>query len=141
VTPIVAFFNAGSAIGSTRPEVNNVYLENRDIIHRLANVSAIEQKDSTYYRDTPQLGWTQVGGPFIAVLYEKQVDVTAERERLIKEIARLEKLVANDERKLNDPVFLTKAPAHIVEGARKQLAENTLLLEKARAALDALPPE
>ncbi|HVU46189.1 MAG TPA: hypothetical protein VHD85_08685, partial [Terracidiphilus sp.] len=72
---------------------------------------------------------------------ERTIDVTAERERLKKEIARLEELVASGERKLNDSDFPTKAPAKIVEGARKQLAENKLLLEKARAALAALPPE
>ena len=42
---------------------------------------------------------------------------------------------------LGDPVFLSKAPAHIVEGKKKLAAENVLLLEKDRAALAALPEE
>ena len=35
--------------------------------------------------------------------------------------------------------FLAKAPAHIVEGLRKQAAETRTLYEKTKAALDALP--
>jgi valyl-tRNA synthetase len=60
---------------------------------------------------------------------------------LTKECSKLEKVVANDERALNDPGFTGKAPAHIVEGRKKQLAENRLLLKKAKDALDGLPEE
>ena len=44
------------------------------------------------------------------------------------------------ERQLGNEGFLAKAPAHIVEGLKKQESETRLLLEKARAALNALPP-
>ena len=110
---------------------------NRLIVERMTRASDIQLVEQI----DPGLAKHSTAEFDVAVLYERKVDAAAERERLTKEIARLEKLVANDERKLNDPVFPTKAPAHIVEGARKQLAENTLLLEKARAALAALPPE
>jgi len=69
------------------------------------------------------------------------VDVVAERERLTKDIARYEKGLAAAERQLGNPGFMAKAPAHIVDGLKKQEAETRLLLEKARAALDALPKE
>jgi valyl-tRNA synthetase len=75
----------------------------------------------------------------VAVIYEATIDIPAERDRLTKDIAKHEKQIANDEDKLNDPSFLAKAPEQIVEGKRKQLAETRLLLEKARAALAALP--
>jgi len=140
-TPILAVWDAGSSVGSTKPEINNVYRENEDMVLRMAHVSLIESKDLQYLESTPELGWTQAGGPFISVVYERTIDVAAERERLTKEIAKYEKQNANDERQLSDPAFLAKAPAHIVEGKKKQLAENRLLLEKARAALDALPEE
>jgi len=39
----------------------------------------------------------------VQVLYEKQIDVTAERERLTKEFAKVEKAIANAERQLNNP--------------------------------------
>ncbi len=76
----------------------------------------------------------------IAIVYERTIDVSAECERLTKEIEKREKQKANDDRQLNDSVFLANAPAHIVQGKRKLTAENLLLLEKAKAALAALSP-
>jgi valyl-tRNA synthetase len=60
---------------------------------------------------------------------------------LTKDIAKYEKGLATAERQLGNEAFLGKAPAHVVEGLKKQEAETRLLLEKARAALDLLPPE
>jgi valyl-tRNA synthetase len=74
----------------------------------------------------------------VAVIYEKKVDVEAERERLTKEVKRLEGLVAGAQRQLGNEQFLSKAPPQVVEGLRKQAADNELLLQKARAALQKL---
>jgi valyl-tRNA synthetase len=74
----------------------------------------------------------------VAVLYEKQVDVVVERERLTKELARLEKALAGAERQLGNEGFLAKAPANVVEGLKKQEVENRQQLEKTREALAAL---
>jgi valyl-tRNA synthetase len=76
----------------------------------------------------------------VAVVYERTIDVAAERERLDKDIAKYEKGLASAERQLGNDGFLAKAPAHIVEGLKKQESETRVLLEKARAALNALPP-
>jgi valyl-tRNA synthetase len=75
----------------------------------------------------------------IAISYQKPIDVPAERERLTKDIAKYEKGVAAAERQLGNEGFVAKAPKHIVEGLKKQEAETRTLLEKARAALAALP--
>ena len=75
----------------------------------------------------------------VAIAFEAVVDVPAERERLTKEIAKYEKGVAAAERQLGNDGFLAKAPAQVVEGLKKQEAETRLLLDKARAALEALP--
>jgi valyl-tRNA synthetase len=75
------------------------------------------------------------------VLYEKHVDVAAERERLTKDLAKHERQIAANESRLADEKFTAKAPPHIVEGLRKQTAELRTLHDKAKAALDALPPE
>jgi len=74
-----------------------------------------------------------------AVIYERKVDVAAETERLSKDIAKFEKGLAAAERQLGNDAFLAKAPAAVVEGLKKQEAETRLLLEKAQAALAALP--
>jgi valyl-tRNA synthetase len=72
------------------------------------------------------------------VVYEQKVDVAAERERLTKLIAKQEPLVASAQAKLGNEAFLAKAPAHVVEGLRKQLEDNQVILDNARAALDEL---
>jgi valyl-tRNA synthetase len=109
---------------------------NRTIVERLARVSNIEfvdqiptglSKHSTFKFD-------------VAIIYERTIDIPAERDRLTKDIAKYEKGLAAAERQLGNEGFLAKAPLHVVEGLKKQEAETRLLLEKARAALANLPP-
>ena len=135
---IFAVFDAGSSVGSRKPEINNVYLENEDMIRRLARVTAIERKGLDYHANTQGLGWIFAFGPEVAVLYERQIDVAAERERLTKELARLEKGLTAAQKQLGNEAFMAKAPAHIVDGLRKQSAETQMLYDKAKSALEAL---
>jgi valyl-tRNA synthetase len=111
--------------------------ENRDIIERLARVSEVRFVNQIAAglskHSTPQFD--------VAAIYERTIDVTAERERLTKDIAKYEKGVTAAERQLGNDSFLSKAPAHVVEGLKKQEAETRLLLEKAQAALATLPKE
>jgi valyl-tRNA synthetase len=117
---------------------------NSDIVMKLAQVSLLEfvpfaDRDSGGRFAT--LAWSAIGPTDVAVEYEKAIDVTAERERLTKDIAKYEKGVTAAERQLGNDSFLSKAPAHVVEGLKKQEAETRLLLEKAQAALAALPKD
>jgi valyl-tRNA synthetase len=109
--------------------------ENRDIVERLARVDEIR------FVEAISDGVSKHHVPLfdVAVVYERTIDVAAERERLTKDIAKYEKGLAAAERQLGNEGFLAKAPAHIVEGLKKQESETRLLLEKARAALEALP--
>jgi len=75
----------------------------------------------------------------VAVVYERQIDVAAERERLEKELAKLNKGIEAANKQLNNEGFIARAPANIVEGLKKQFAETSALKEKAEAALAALP--
>jgi valyl-tRNA synthetase len=113
-----------------------VVKENSAFVERLARASEIRfveriadglSKHSTFNFD-------------VAVIYERTIDVPAERELLTRDIAKYEKGLAAAERQLGNESFLAKAPANVVEGLKKQESETRLLLEKARAALDALPP-
>jgi valyl-tRNA synthetase len=61
-----------------------------------------------------------------------------ERERLTKELARLEKEAANADRQLANEGFLAKAPANVVEGLRRRAAELSVLIPKTRSALESL---
>ena len=105
------------------------------IVERLARVSEI--------RFVPKISATLATHSTpdfdVAVVYERTIDVPAERERLTKDIAKYEKGLAAAERQLGNESFLAKAPSNVVEGLKKQESETRALLEKARAALNALP--
>ncbi|HEY2469358.1 MAG TPA: valine--tRNA ligase [Terracidiphilus sp.] len=105
------------------------------IIERLARVSEVrfvsEISAGLAKHSTPQFD--------VAVVYERKIDVAAERERLTKELAKVEKRITGAENQLNNPGFLAKAPQHIVDGLKKQLEEDRNLREKLRRDLDSLP--
>jgi valyl-tRNA synthetase len=115
---------------------------NIEIVKKLAQVSSVEWVEFAH-RDSSgkysALAWYSAGPTDIVVEYEKTIDVTMERERLTRDIAKYEKGLASAERQLGNAGFLAKAPAQVVEGLKKQEAETRLLLEKARAAFDGLP--
>ena len=50
-------------------------------------------------------------------------------------MAKLTKGLLASQKQLGSESFLAKAPAHIVDGLKKQAAETGLLYEKARTAL------
>ena len=124
--------------GYPNESADNLIVENEAVIKKLAKVSTITET----LLDDPQyehLSWRPTKLTDIAISYASTIDVPAERERLTKDIARSEKGLAAAERQLGNGGFLAKAPAHVVEGLKKQEAETRLLLEKAQAALAALP--
>ena len=75
------------------------------------------------------------------MVYERKIDLAAEREKLTKEIAKQEKIIINADRQLNNPSFLAKAPQHIVDGLKKQRGEAQQLLDELRRDLDSLSGE
>jgi valyl-tRNA synthetase len=105
-----------------------------DMLARMARVSAVEiapeALSGNNARSTTSFD--------VAVIYERQIDIPAERERLTKDLAKYEKGLTAAERQLGNESFMAKAPAHIVEGLRKQAAETRTLHDKTRAALEAL---
>ena len=74
----------------------------------------------------------------VHAIYEKKIDVAAERARLTKELEKIEKQLASSQGRLGDEQFLKKAPAPVVEGLRKQAEESTILREKIVAKLKEL---
>ncbi len=108
--------------------------ENRDIVERLARVSEIRFVDAI----TAGASKHHAAAFDVGVVYERKIDVAAERERLKKDIAKYEKGLAAAEKQLGNEGFLAKAPPNVVEGLKKQEAETRLLLKKAREALDNL---
>jgi valyl-tRNA synthetase len=116
----------------------------QDVIEKLARAKPLEItsfSDRNSGGKYEKLAWQTAGPVDVFVEYEKTIDVPAERERLTKDIAKYEKGLAAAERQLGNESFLAKAPANVVEGLKKQESETRLLLDKARTALEALPPE
>jgi valyl-tRNA synthetase len=107
---------------------------NQDMLSRMARVQSVE------FASDPLSGANarSTADFDVAVLYERQIDIPAERERLTKDLAKYEKGLAAAERQLNNEAFMAKAPAPIVDGLRKQHAETKMLYDKTKAALDAL---
>jgi valyl-tRNA synthetase len=111
--------------------------QNRDILAKLARVSDVE---------VVPLGSSSLSGSGLArwpdfevqVVYERTIDIPAERERLTRDLAKYEKGLSAAERQLGNEAFMAKAPAHIVEGLRKQAAETRTLYDKTKAALESL---
>jgi len=108
-----------------------------DMLAKLCRVGAVEAAleplSGESIRSTPSFD--------VGVVYARTIDVPAERERLGKDLAKYEKGLLAADRQLSNEAFMAKAPAHIVEGLRKQSTETRMLYEKTKAALDALPPE
>jgi valyl-tRNA synthetase len=117
---------------------DDLIVQNKGWLERLSTTTIVE----TTNRNEPVLqilSWRHIGSTEIAINYNKPIDVAAERERSTKDIAKFEKIIASSDRQLNNPGFLAKAPAHIVEGLKKQRDEAKRLLDKARGGLDGLP--
>ena len=127
--PIVVF--------ATDARVGTLAAGNADMLAKMARVSGVTLAAASLSgngtRSTPAFD--------VQVVYERVIDVAAERERLQKDLAKYEKGLTSAEKQLGNEAFMGKAPAHIVDGLRKQAAETKLLFEKTKAALDALPAE
>ena len=115
----------------------SVFHANLATIQRMARVSTLEVveklPEALAHRATPAFD--------VAVVYEKPVDAKAERERLTKELAKMEKEKRTGNGQLANEAFLDKAPTAVVEGLRRRNAELTTLIQRTRAALDGLPPD
>jgi valyl-tRNA synthetase len=68
-----------------------------------------------------------------------EIDVAAERERLTKEVDRLNAEISKCNTKLKNESFVSKAPVAVVEQERKRLAEYETTVEKFQAQLLRLP--
>jgi valyl-tRNA synthetase len=116
-------------------DVRRMLEENRGAVERLANVNGMEFVEESLAKAS---GARSTARFDVRVVYEKKIDVAAERERLTKELARVDKQIESAERQLGNEQFLAKAPPKVVEGLRKQLEELKVVHGRIRAALDEL---
>jgi valyl-tRNA synthetase len=108
---------------------------NRNSVERLASVETLTLVDGSFSK---LAGGRSTSRFDVHVIYERKIDVAAERERLNKEWEKIEKEIANGQRQLANEGFLAKAPAAVVEGIRNRQQELAVLREKTASKLEEL---
>ena len=110
----------------------NLLTKQQEIIVALARLEKDELRIAKKLSRKPDQAIAQVisGGIEIYLPLAGMIDLDAERERWHKEVGQLEKRIAAGKVKLNNPSFIQKAPAAIVEKEREQLADLELQAAK-----------
>jgi valyl-tRNA synthetase len=101
--------------------------QNSNAVERLGNVESIEFATASLAKLS---GARHTARFDVHLVYEQKIDVEAECARLKKELEKYEKDIASAEKQLSNPGFLAKAPAHVIDGLRKQKEENESLRTK-----------
>jgi valyl-tRNA synthetase len=114
------------------PGIRQLVEQNRGSVERLGSIEKIEFVESSLAK---LAGARHTARFDVHVIYERKIDVAAERERLKKELEQIEKEIGNGQRQLDNEQFLAKAPAKVVEGIRNRAAELQVLREKAQSKL------
>jgi valyl-tRNA synthetase len=117
------------------PEIRKLIESNQGAIERLANVGGIDFQDDSLEQ---WAGVRHTARFDVRLVYERQVDMAAEREKVQKELAKLEKERANGERQLGNEQFLAKAPDQVVEKLRSRVEELKGLIQTLRRKLEEL---
>jgi valyl-tRNA synthetase len=116
-----------------QPEIRAMIEQNRGAVERLGNVEKMSFTEGSLAN---RAGARSTARFDVHVIYERKIDVAAETDRLNKELEKIEKEFANNQRQLGNEQFLAKAPAKVVEGLRSRAGELTLLRDKTKSKLD-----
>ena len=104
-------------------------------IEKLASASGVEVADNF---DIDGAVTVVTADAKIYIPMDELVDKAAELERLGKELAAVEKRLAQSEGKLNNQGFVSKAPAAVIEKVKGQAAKEREKIALIKAAIDAL---
>jgi len=107
--------------------------DNKSFLMKLAKLSSLDFGENI---QKPELSWFRVVGKselIVPLLW--LLDTEAEKKKILDQIAKLENGLASCERKLNDEVFMSKAPAQIVERERNNKADYEQKIEKLKQNL------
>lgn len=149
-----------SAIRTTRSELNvpgsvklEIYLQgstektierlarNNDLIVRMARLGSIEavgSDEETLMRISKGAVQEVIHESTVFINVINHMDVAAEKARLEKEIANLDKIIMGKEKKLSNEKFVANAPAEVVETERQKVKEMSEKRSKFNEALTRL---
>jgi valyl-tRNA synthetase len=116
-------------------DAGDVIQSHLETILNLAQIKSLEP-----VKERPEgmpAGVTHLGTAFLDLAHS--IDVAAERQRLEKELNKLEKGIKSGEAKLNNQKFLNSAPEAVVNGAKEQLASTRGRYEEIEKLLSGLP--
>jgi valyl-tRNA synthetase len=71
----------------------------------------------------------------VKLMLKVEIDVAAEKERLAKEIDKLDKQITAAQNKLGNESFVARAPAAVVDQEKQRLAEFSAVREQMQAQL------
>jgi valyl-tRNA synthetase len=101
-----------------------------EAIQRLANVKLEFRSEAA-----PKAAAIRSTAQFDVTLEVPRSHEAAQRKRMEKEREQLAKNIANSKRQLDDDVFLSKAPPHVVASIRQKLADYEAQLNKLNGSL------
>ena len=121
------------AVGAS-DEIAGCIERNRPLIQRMARLAEITLGDSV----PPASAQTVIGETTFALPLEGVIDFGAERERIAKELKKLDGEITRLEKKLGNEKFVANAPEAVVAEQREKLGDYTAQKAKMAEALSRL---
>ncbi|MCH5298530.1 MAG: valine--tRNA ligase [Ruminococcus sp.] len=116
-------------------KLSDIFEQGAAFVCRLASASEVEVGESFDIEGAVNVVTADAK---IYIPMEQLVDKTAELDRLNKELAQVEKRLAQSEGKLNNQGFVAKAPAAVVEKVKGQAEKEREQIAMIKAAIEAL---
>ena len=113
-------------------EIRSLMERGRAALERMANVESVRFVEQSLANAA---GARSTARFDVRVIYERKIDVTAERERLNRELAKMTAEFARGSAQLANEAFLGKAPEKVVDGLKQRMSELEVLIAKAKSAL------
>ena len=107
------------------------------VLKALGKLSEVKLLDEVAFAEATALAPVAVQGNARLALHV-EIDVAAEKERLTKEIKRLEGEIAKAQAKLGNESFVARAPAAVVEQEKQRLADFGATLERVQQQFNRL---